>query len=129
MLVNHIPMDLLNEQTPMRRMHQRILCQEPANVLVSNGRQYGPYPAIVSDLSEGGARLLVKGEQELTIPVGNFNLSMSVTGGPLSGVSWKGKGIHLNSDNQNLSMGMQFHPLSSDEQRLLVQYLSKHSAE
>jgi len=127
MVENAIPMDLLNEDTPMRRAHLRVPCQETASVAVTNGRIFGPYVAAVLDLSEGGARLRVQGNDDLTVPVGNFDLAVSVTEGQLSGANWKGQIIHLRPEKDAISIGMRFAELNPLDKQRLAQFIEKYS--
>jgi len=124
---NSIPMDLLSEETPMRRMHQRVPCRETASVTVINGRKFGPYDASILDLSEGGARLRVSGGEAINLPLGTFDLMVSVTDGALSGASWRGNIVHLNPEQDALSIGMRFADLSTTERQRLSQYVEKNS--
>ena len=90
-----IPMDLLEEDSPMRRMHQRVTCHEAAQLNVVNGSETGPYPVFVLDISKGGARILVNEAKIFSVPVGDFDLNLSIIDGPLADTTWKGKIVHL----------------------------------
>ncbi len=126
MAENSIPMDLLNEDTPMRRMHTRVLCRETANVVVANGQRFGPYDASILDLSAGGARLRLKGDQALSMPLGKFDLFVSVTEGPLNGAVWTGNIVHLRPESDGLSVGMAFATLELTEKERLTQFIEKN---
>jgi len=125
MATNSIPMDLLEEGTPMRRMHQRVNCHESATLSVSNGRQFGPYAGYVLDISEGGARVLLQGKKEFSIPMGDFDLELAITDGPLSQTSWQGKVVHLHPGTDDLSVGMQFNTIDTTTKQRLTAFLEK----
>lgn len=123
MVRNHIPLDLLEEDTPMRRVHRRLPVNEPAELTIVNGRQYGPYAAAIIDLSMGGARLMLKGSPELSLPMGPFSLSVNVTDGPLKGQFWRGNMAHMKSGNDNLTMGMCFTGIDERNTTQLAKFL------
>jgi len=123
MVHNQIPLDLLEENTPMRRMHRRLPVNEPAELTIVNGRQYGPYAAAIIDLSMGGARLRLKGAPEFSMPMGQFTLSVNVIDGPLKGQFWRGDMAHMKSGDDSLTMGMRFTDFDEIHTQQLADYL------
>jgi hypothetical protein len=112
-----------DESSPMQRKFRRVPCQEPARMSVRNGSVYGPYETVIRDLSQGGALLEVHGEKGLMLPFGLFNLSISVTDGPLVGAEWNGNIVHLLPGEKKIGIGMQFATLSVEEESRLVQFI------
>ncbi len=126
MAKNQMPADLLGEgDSPWQRKFRRILCNEPARLFVRNGEAYGPYDAVIQDLSRGGARIEVHGEKALMIPFGLFKLNVSVIDGPLGGAQWQGDIAYLQPKEENLGIGMRFAALNLEEENRLIQFVDQ----
>lgn len=123
---NRFPMDLLEEDTPMRRIHARVKCNEPTMLHVSNGHDSGPYTAWLLDVSQGGARLRLPEDRSVSVPLGDFNLSMKVTGGDLAEAAWQGKVVHLQTIENDLTLGVKFAELPPAEQSRLTNFIETH---
>jgi excisionase family DNA binding protein len=121
---NGIPMDLINADTPARRAHIRFPCGEPAELMILNGHEYGPYPAVIADVSEGGARLRVRSRDALSIPPNESKLAVTIASGLLAGARWKGLIVHLQPSRDGLAIGMSFLALAAPEKRRLTQFLA-----
>jgi excisionase family DNA binding protein len=126
MATNGIPMDLLEEDTPMRRRHRRVGCSDQATFQVQNGRTFGPYPATLLDLSEGGARLQIGGKKPVSFPTGAFDLSLAFTEGDLAGSSFSARVAHLTPREESLEVGLQFLNLATADQARLNTYVTGH---
>lgn len=125
MYKNSIPLDFLNENTPMQRMFQRIDCNESAKLSVINGKKSKEQNALIKDVSEGGARIEMTGEGDLSIPFSDFSLFLNVTDGHLGGAQWSGKITHMNPTKDRLSIGIQFENLADDEKERLSDFLDE----
>lgn len=125
MVKNSIPLDFLNDDTPMQRMFQRIGCNEPAKLAIKNGKKSKSQDAIIKDISEGGARIEMTGDGNLLIPFNDFSLSLDIIDGPLAGAKWISKIIHLYPTTDNLTMGVRFDELKEEEKERLSNYLNQ----
>jgi len=103
-----IPMDLLESDTPMRRSHVRVPCDSAASFSVTNGKDLGSGDARILDLSQGGAKVFLTGEEGFTIPPRDFDVHLKVKEGPLKGVKLSGKMVHVLPFDDKLSIGMKF---------------------
>ncbi len=108
MAKNNIPMDLLEEDGPMRRQFTRFDYDLPIEFTVSNGKAYGPYPGRLQNISEGGACISTVGLEGLTIPTHTLQLDFMVDSGPLSEVPMRGEIIRMQPGNDELAIGMKF---------------------
>ncbi|MDP8223372.1 MAG: PilZ domain-containing protein [Candidatus Lernaella stagnicola] len=127
MAKNSIPMDLLSEDTPMRRQHHRVSCSDQAEMTIVNGKTYGPYQVSVLDVSHGGARLAVSGRKPLSFPVGHFELSVQVTDGNLSGAVWRGHVAHITPRGDDLFVGMRFLELPTKEAKSVDAFVAANT--
>lgn len=127
MSAHRIPMDLLETDTPMRRRHRRVACGDLAEMQLVDGRSFGPYTVSVEDLSAGGARLTVQGRKAMQIPVGDFDLMLSVSGGDLAGTTLRGKLAHLTSGQHALQLGMRFADMAPTDQSRVEAFVTSHS--
>lgn len=125
MSVNSIPMDLLEENSPMRRMFQRVSCSDSINVKVVNGRDYGTYNAFLNDLSQGGAKLVLKDMPDFAIPVGDYSLHIEVTGGALTGEQWHGQIAHLMPGDHELALGVKFDDITPEQNTRLAAFIEQ----
>ncbi len=125
MVKHKIPMDLLNEETPMRRSHQRMPVQDEVNFKFINGKTFGPYQGQLSDVSRGGAKISLADEQEISIPSHDFSIDLAVSHGKLAGAQWNGKVVHFHPEAANPFIGMQFDELADDEGKRLDNFLEK----
>jgi hypothetical protein len=92
--------------------------------MILNGHEYGPYPAVIADVSEGGARLRVRSRDALSIPPNESKLAVTIASGLLAGARWKGLIVHLQPSRDGLAIGMSFLALAAPEKRRLTQFLA-----
>ncbi|HPQ70870.1 MAG TPA: PilZ domain-containing protein [bacterium] len=122
---NGIPMDLLEDNGPMRRMFQRVSCKDPVNVSVSNGRDHGNYTASLNDISQGGANVVLAGVPNFAIPVGDYSLNIEVTGGTLNGEQWQGKIAHLRPSDHTLALGVRFENITPEQNKRIATFIEQ----
>jgi len=123
MSAHQIPMDLLEDGSPMRRLFKRVPCTEAVRFSISNGRAYGPYDGELADLSQGGARVLTTGGESLAIPMHPFRVDLSFKEGPLAAFQYSGQIVHLTPGQEMLSLGLRFSDLAEDAEFGLKRYL------
>ncbi|MDP8256824.1 MAG: helix-turn-helix domain-containing protein [Candidatus Alcyoniella australis] len=118
MAQNMIPIDLMHDDTPQLRMHNRVQCSEPASLSVIQGNERYHYDATVLDISEGGVRISLTGSDGFTIPTVEYTLMLKIVDGPLSGVDAVCRIVHIKSVKAQLNISLQFaDPIPQSNQR------------
>ncbi len=125
MVKHKIPMDLLNEETPMRRSHQRVAIEDEVNFKFINGKTFGPYQGRLTDISRGGAKISVADKNPISIPSHDFVIDLEVCDGSLAGAQLNGKVVHFHPEAADPFIGMQFHELAGETGTRLENFLSK----
>ena len=125
MVKHNIPMDLLNEETPMRRTHRRVPVDGEVSFSFVNGKTFGPYQGRLSDVSLGGAKISIADERPISIPSHEFDIDLQVSHGKLAGAMWRGKVVHFHPEAINPYIGMQFSQLELAESNRLESVLDK----
>lgn len=123
---NSIPMDLLEEDSPMRRMHERIPCDSNVRIHLMNGKEYGTYDASLKDLSLGGACVTLKGEREFSVPMNDCNVKMEMLEGPFVGSDMTGKVVRFQPQSGSFAVGMKFSDDSTAIQEI-KKYIEKQN--
>jgi PilZ domain len=123
MVKHKIPMDLLNEDTPMRRADNRVSVEDEVSFKFINGKTFGPYQGRLSDVSRGGAKIRVADDKPLSIPSHDFDVDLQVSHGRLAGATWKGKIMHFQPEAANQCIGLQFLDLEVNEAKRLDRFL------
>ncbi len=124
MTTHQIPMDLLDDSTQARRMYTRIPISSQITFTAQNGHTYGPYEGHLSDLSQGGARILAGGIEAFSIPSQQFGMMITVKDGPLADSSFSGQVVHLQPMEDELAIGMKFADIDAPNQGRLLSYLN-----
>jgi len=127
MVNNGIPMDLLEADSPQRRMYRRVPCSFNAEIMVQNGETEGPYMAKLANLSIGGACLHLRGDQVFPIPTTDFSLSAKMVEGPLKGISFSGDMVRVNRIKDDIAVAMSFNGVPDSSQSALVQFIDKQA--
>jgi excisionase family DNA binding protein len=125
MLEHGIPMDLMEEDGPMRRMYQRVDCNDKISLTIENGVDHGPYEALMTNFSRGGACVRLPGRQSLAIPTSDFKIRLLVTDGPLSGSDFSAKIVHLQTGEDRLMLGLRWDDVESEKFERVTKYLEK----
>jgi excisionase family DNA binding protein len=120
---NSIPMDLLEEDSPMRRMHRRIPCDNKVQLSVYNGVRLGPFNAQMSNLSQGGLCVSLLGDQSFTVPSKDFVVRVKVVDGPLTGYDLAAKIVHLEPGKDRLNIGLKFNGNDRDQMVRVKSYV------
>lgn len=128
MINNNIPMDLLGESGPMRRMCERVNMDNTIEFTAKNGSVYGPYTGKLLNISQSGARIMAIGEDAVSIPMHSFLLDVTIKDGPLADTMLPGSVVHMQPGDNDLSIGIKFNELATDHHRRLSQYLEARTA-
>ena len=118
MAKNKMPIELLMENTPMMRLNPRIPCNESAALTLINGETYGPYPAMVEDLSLGGAKVSIRNQKTISLPVDAFELGLEFDNPALRGSVFSGRLVHLHAAKGALYFGLHFNQDGKTSEKL-----------
>jgi len=128
MVSNNIPMDLLGDSGPMRRMCERVDMDNMIEFTATNGSAYGPYPGKLTNISQSGARIQAIGADAVSIPMHSFRLNVTIKDGPLADTVLPGSVVHMQPGDTDLSIGIKFNELTTDHHQRLSHYLETRSA-
>ena len=120
---NGIPLDLLGDDGPMRRMFDRALCEERVSFTLIDDKVYGPYTGRLADLSAGGAGLRTVGDEPLQLPPNPSRMAVEVEEGPLQGTRFPGRVAYLRPNEGITAIGVSFETMDIQSRERLMTYL------
>jgi excisionase family DNA binding protein len=106
---NGMPLDLLNEDSPMRRQHERVALNAGVQMKISDGPNLTSVMGQLVDLSHGGARMSLSYSSGLSaIPLDSRELKLRIVEGDLQNVELDGQVVYLQATTGGWSMGCRF---------------------
>lgn len=123
MVANSFPLDLLDDQAPVRRRHERLHCNELVEFTIANGSIQGPYSGILSDVSRSGARITTRDAEHLYLPIPTSSCQFQVKEGNLANSRFSSRVVHLQMGGEEVSMGLEFGPIESPSEGRLFRFL------
>ena len=128
MVTNSIPMDLLQDEGPMRRAFERVTCDDMVEFTAVNGKTYGPFPGKLDDVSLGGARIVVNHEDARAIPMQSCFMYVRVKDGGLNETAFAGRVVHLHAVDDSWAIGMKFEQIEEPHKQRLANFIDYHFA-